>query len=619
MPKGALHMLAAVLWLSQTADSLAVSVKPQAVQDLQYGEVLFHFYQQDYFNAITRLMVAQEQDRLPHHRDEAELLLGGMQLSYGLLDEARDRFSRLLDEDSDARVRNRAWYYLARLAYQRGEQHTALDAIARVKKPGDRTVAAETALLDANIHMQLGQNAEAASLLEKARAPKEMQEYLQINRGIALLRAGKLKEGRRILDKVGRTHTENEELLALRDRANLGLGYELIRAGDAAAARQYLNRVRVQSPFVHAALLGAGWADAETGDYRKALGPWLSLLRLGDYEPAVQEAHLAVPYAFSRLGDVRRATYYYERAIDYFDDESRQLQQAIDAVRGDVLLRMLGQVDTTISGGWLNDNAVLKEIPAGRYLVEVLAGDAFQETLKDYRDLGYLQNLLQQSRSNIELYHDMVDTRRQAYEQRAPGIRKRLQENRVGALEQRWRRYQSLVEKQRAHGDPLALANGKELKELERLDSIDARLAKAPHDARLDRLRERARWLRGILYWQVQDDFKARLWNTEKQLRETRTLLDQAGERRRRLTQALESARTGFDGYDERIETVRKRIDSLIPRIAAARSAASENIRRLALKELELRKQRLASYRSQARYALARSYDQLSQQHGEKP
>jgi hypothetical protein len=103
-----------VLWLifvctgfCQTA--AAARELPSTVQDLQYGEVLYHYYQQDYFTSIIRLLTAREQSRLPHHADEAELLLGGLDLSYGLRDEAEAIFTRLLDADSTReKVRNRA-------------------------------------------------------------------------------------------------------------------------------------------------------------------------------------------------------------------------------------------------------------------------------------------------------------------------------------------------------------------------------------------------------------------------------------------------------------------------------------------------------------------------------
>jgi hypothetical protein len=51
------------------------------VKDADYGEVLFHFYQEDYFPAIVRLLAAQEQLRLPNHEADAELLSPGCQVS----------------------------------------------------------------------------------------------------------------------------------------------------------------------------------------------------------------------------------------------------------------------------------------------------------------------------------------------------------------------------------------------------------------------------------------------------------------------------------------------------------------------------------------------------------
>ena len=54
------------------------------VLDPHYGDVLFEFYQGRYFPAITKLEVSQHFDRMQHHADEAEILRGGLLLSYGL-------------------------------------------------------------------------------------------------------------------------------------------------------------------------------------------------------------------------------------------------------------------------------------------------------------------------------------------------------------------------------------------------------------------------------------------------------------------------------------------------------------------------------------------------------
>ena len=259
MSKLALHAMVLWIGLATTGGSFAVTVKPQQVLDLDYGEVLFHFYQQDYFTAITHLMVAQQQERLEHHRDESELLLAGLQLSYGMLDQSERRFAGLLDESTDRELRNRVWYYLTKISYQRGHHHRALQKLQFIDEAVDGQMAAELALLNANLHMALGRDLEAAQLLDGAKGADGWDEYLSINRGIALLRAGDIEAGQQVLNELGERQVEDEELSALRDRANLGLGYQLLRVGEAEQARQYLNRVRLQGPFKQAAMLGAGY------------------------------------------------------------------------------------------------------------------------------------------------------------------------------------------------------------------------------------------------------------------------------------------------------------------------------------------------------------------------
>jgi len=75
---------------------------PHPVVDPHYGDVLFEFYQGRYFPAITALEVSQHFERMPHHADEAEVLRGGLLLSYGLHREAGQVFEALLARGASA-------------------------------------------------------------------------------------------------------------------------------------------------------------------------------------------------------------------------------------------------------------------------------------------------------------------------------------------------------------------------------------------------------------------------------------------------------------------------------------------------------------------------------------
>ena len=83
------------------------------VQAPHYGDALFHFYQEDWFDAIVRTEAYAAQGLLAPHDADAELLLGGMYLSFGLHERAADVFRRLLAAPSTPQaVRDRAWFHL---------------------------------------------------------------------------------------------------------------------------------------------------------------------------------------------------------------------------------------------------------------------------------------------------------------------------------------------------------------------------------------------------------------------------------------------------------------------------------------------------------------------------
>ena len=97
--------------------------------------MLFHYYTDDDFEALTRLHAYQHWNQLPHHEQDAQLLLGGLYLSLGMHNEAGARFEKLLTPDMPAGVRNRAWFYLAQIWYARGYLDRAEHAIRQVQGP----------------------------------------------------------------------------------------------------------------------------------------------------------------------------------------------------------------------------------------------------------------------------------------------------------------------------------------------------------------------------------------------------------------------------------------------------------------------------------------------------
>ena len=105
------------------------------VQEPHYGDTLFHFFQDQLLHRRHGPDdVAALQPRAAQHADEAEVLRGGMLLSYGMHKEAGEIFAQLIERGAPPPVRDRAWYYLAKIRYQRGFIAQAEEAMARIEK-----------------------------------------------------------------------------------------------------------------------------------------------------------------------------------------------------------------------------------------------------------------------------------------------------------------------------------------------------------------------------------------------------------------------------------------------------------------------------------------------------
>jgi tetratricopeptide (TPR) repeat protein len=294
-------LLAALAGVAQAAQHDPDKLAPIRVQDLQYGDVLFHYYQQDDFEALTRLLAYQHWKQLPHHELDSQLLLGGLYLSLGLYNEAGERFTKLLTPDVPQGVRNRAWFYLGQIWYARGYLDKAIDALRQVQGRLPLQQEAQKTHLLANALLRQGHFDEAIALLRSFNGPADWLAFAQFNMGVALVRQQKMAEADSSLTAVGTLVSTQPEMLALRDRANLALGFAYLQANQPQQARVPLERVRLNGAYSNKALLGLGWADASLGDYQAALSPWTELRNRSLLDSAVQESYLAVPYAYGQL------------------------------------------------------------------------------------------------------------------------------------------------------------------------------------------------------------------------------------------------------------------------------------------------------------------------------
>ncbi|MDQ7016389.1 MAG: hypothetical protein Q9N68_08440 [Gammaproteobacteria bacterium] len=393
-----------------------------------YGEVLYHFYQQDYFSAIVKLLAAKRQRQLSYHETEAELLLAGLYLAYGLHKKAQPIFQRLLQGEPRA-VRNRAWYLLAEMSYRRNYRVAAEVALKQITVVSDLEKVgsewqAKGRLLLAQIQSQTGRGKQALQTLS-GMWPEMYARYAVYNRamiGFSL----KKKQALQQLQDLAALSVQNSEQTALQDRANLSLALFYLREKNNRAAEKALLKVSLTGLHSNRALLALGWSRLHQKRYAAALSPWLQLSERSADDLAVQEVWLAIPELLMQWQKPARAAEYYQQAVAHLQQSSEQLEQTRLLLRDDE---------------WLLDLSVLAEIQGHYGLPHLLASHDLQESLWDYRELSQLEDNLQQWRKKIIELKEFAE--KPAEEMSLQNLQQRLLSisNRLQSLLPKWRNY----------------------------------------------------------------------------------------------------------------------------------------------------------------------------------
>ncbi len=603
--------------LSLAASPLALSDDeagdPIDIRDPHYGDVLFHFYKGDYFGAIVRLTAAQERDLLEHHDEDAELLRGGLSLSYGQHDEAGKIFDALLASNTRPDIRDRTWFFMAKIRYQRGYIEGADQALNAIGEDLPEELEAERRMLRAQVFIEQQRFAEAIELLDGWKGPAGWVDYARFNLGVALVRAGDFAEGASLLDRVGRLSDDREEMRGLRDKANVALGYTWLQNQQPERARPILQRVRLNGPFSNKALLGVGWADSDRGDYRTALTPWNELSGRDLLDPAVQESLLAVPYALGKLNATRQAATLYENAIVSFANEQQRLEQAIgDIGSGKMLERLLYTGEESDATGWYWKLAKMPDATESRYLYHLMASHRFQEALKNYRDVLALRENLLEWQGKVSVFRDIVDTRKEGYMSRLPRIEQSLAAADIPDIRRRHAAMSARLDRVERERDLFALATPAERRVAEDLAVAEEHPALRLSSPEIEDARTRLKLMRGVLQWQSEKDFEARVWAQRKALRDASRVLVSAERARLAVDDARINEPERLVDFDQRVIWLAPRLERMIAELELSLERQREFLHGQAIDELREQQKRIDTYTVQARFALAAVYDRAT-------
>jgi len=242
-----------------------------------------------------------------------------------------------------------------------------------------------------------------------------------------------------------------------------------------------------------------------------------------------------------------------------------------------------------------------------------MASHDFQTALQNYLDLEDLRSRLTAWQTGLDAFEELTGLRRENYEPLLPEVDAQFRE-----LDSRIR----LRLEQREHLDtrlhamltaprPELLATADERIAGERIAQIERQLGNSDEPA-TQVLRQRAARLRGALTWRLETEYDERLTAAFEDLNELNAHVDELQRQYEAFVRTRQAATHSYVGYDVVIGRLRERADASLQRAKILMARQGHMIETVAINQLEARRARLVDQQTQARYAVADSYDRAA-------
>ena len=598
------RLLVCVLMIMLSAPMMASTRvdRPHAVVDPGYGAILFEYYQQNWFAAMTQALMALETGTLPSQRTEAEVLLGALYAHYGMPDEAERLFRALLADSVDPALAPSIWLHLAELHYRKQRYADALTLLdEQIGTPPDE-LSRQFHALRTRVLMRMGRFEDTGAALDYL-DEDALSAYLRYNLAVSRINAGEGKKGEGLLWQVANLPPGDEETNALKDRAMLALGVHYLRTGEGEKARNVLRAARLDGPYSETALLLHGRAWIATDEPVRALGSLQTLAERSLQFEETQEALLSLPWLFQLLGDFSRAGSGYRNAISRYTEHYRYLAELEAEIRSGKWFSDLVQEpvwSTAMDALPPFEPRRVESFPTFRHL---FASHDFHTRWRDYHEQLRQIHLLQHWYQRLPAIEEMVAAQIRKHRQQVP-----LAEEMLAALEEAgWPQQLKKIEQRFQHGqqnnDIAMFASDEERKLLAAVNEVEGLMARWPEKIKPE-LRERLALQKGLLLWRLQENSVPRQWQRERQIRELSVLLEETSLLTDRLAAAASGDSSRVVSLGHQLAGLYNEIASLDERGSSLLRRQQQQIEALALTQIDSTRERLRAFTAESWAAL---------------
>jgi hypothetical protein len=632
-----------------------------------YQQVLYEYYQGNFSLALTQMAILEQKfpngltqipDFLSGYQVEPELLKGGISLAYGLDNQAAGIFLRLLKNNIKPDVTAYSWLLLGKTYYQKRQFSDAAHAFQQIKQhTADEFF--EPSTRDNWLYMQsqlhgflLGQGSDGTDIqwLEQLSDNSIYRDYVQYNQALALLQKGKNQQVISVLstltnndssfvsrwmdwaDPIFSANDEQDveaERDAIRDRANLTLGYTLLQNADPHEAFRVFENIRTDGLDAEAALLGYGWAAAKKDELQTALAIWQRLILMPQNSEYTLEAYLTSAYAYEKAFAPRQSLQVLQLGLDRFKQALVNLNQAEKEVKQrQFILDLLPNKDKQLSVDAdvnLSLNTKGRPFNTAQLFDSVSVSNEFRAGLLALEQNRDLQQQLLNWQQRLQQYHLMLDERQVERRKRAKHILQNRTLEQLPALQAQRDVIAQVIATAQNQQDGQVLMSLQSQQWLDRVKRSEKRLAtitqlkkQLDHPPLADAYERRVERVAGRLIWQASEAFSANQWQAQKALQQLDAEISKAQRRQQQLLKQL-AAKPDFAEQRGRVISLAQRISIEIVKSNGLQDALVGQLSDTFNQFIQTHKQKVSYYILQAQLAMVRLNDQALLKDNDNP
>lgn len=603
------------------------------LKELAFGEILFDYYQENYFSALTRLDVAEQRAEVLEHKQHLKLLRGVMYLSYGMLESAEQIFVELLEQSSLSENQQSAKlaqvrFYLAKTYYLNDRLEEAKHHMSIAFQHLPVTLIDEALLIRSQLAFRENNIEQSKQLLKQIDSSSKQGRYAQFNLAVFMLQNNDTEGAIELFETLYPTENADEVSQSLFDRANLALGYYFLENKQSEKAKQYLQKVRLDGPYSNRSILSLGWAFYESDNLTKAIAYWQALLERDGRDPAVQEAAMALAFAYYRNGAKKEALEAFVTAAALYGEQLTLIDNARQDLKGALFQRWLdsrGIFGEQVFQRWGQGDVPVTGHAIEYYLQDVVSENQFNQFFQRFQEMSHLKRVLGEWSRQLPVFEQMLSNHQQRYQNLKPIVDKKSSELLSSELQEKYNTLQKQIKKQQKQDDIWLLANAEELELYNDLmalkSSIEKVDAQSTDNPSFDMSEQKEQWRRvyGALLWSIAERYGPKHYRLTSELEAAGKALEQLAVRRTSLQSADSRASVRFLNYDARINQLQRRIEDLIAEVNINLDVSSQSMEQVLIKKLEKRTQELDFLLAQTELSIAKIQDEAISRMLEQP